>query len=137
MDFNFYSGVGTMNRRFNELSTPAYVQMRKEAFANDNVTPTIANARDLTAWDTTRHTDWQKELLGGMARTLDGQLSISGGNAETRFSVGGGYHRENTVFPGNNSDQRISSHASLSNTSSNKRLKTSVSIHYTANISNL
>ncbi len=49
------------------LNTTQYVEMRKEAYANDGFTPTIDDAPDLLLWDTTRYTDWQKTLIGGTA----------------------------------------------------------------------
>ncbi len=91
----------------------------------------------LIVWDTTRNTNWQKELIGGTALTTDAQLSISGGDKSTQFSIGGGYHKETTVFPGDNSDQRVSVHSTVSNTSRDQKLKTSVSVTYSVNTTNL
>ncbi len=44
------------------LNTEQYLQMRREAFANDGISPTADEAPDLFLWDTTRYTDWQKNL---------------------------------------------------------------------------
>lgn len=137
VNFNLYSGVGKVASKMNLLNRQQYLQMRREAFANDNVTPTTANARDLLVWDTTRHTNWQKQLLGGTANYLDAQVSFSGGNQYTQFLFGGGYHRETTVFPGDNSDQRTSAHFSVTNSTPNQKLKTFVSINYSANYTDL
>lgn len=137
VDFNFYTGGASVARKMNLLNSSQYLQMRREAFANDNVVPTTANARDLLLWDTTRNTNWQKELIGGTASTTDAQLSISGGEKLTQFSVGGGYHKETTVFPGNFSDQRASIHSSITNTSPNQKLKTTFSVSYSNNHTNL
>jgi len=123
VDFNFYSGAGKVASKMDLLNTQQYLQMRKEAFINDNQIPDVTNARDALLWDTTRNTDWQKVLIGGTAKTLDAQVSLSGGNKNIQFLIGGGYHRETTVFPGNGADQRISTHFSLTNTSDNQRLK--------------
>jgi TonB-dependent starch-binding outer membrane protein SusC len=132
-----YTGAGRITNTVKLLDRSQYLQMRKEAFANSNSTPTLANARDLVVWDTTRYTDWQKELLGGNAITNDVQLRISGGNLNTSFSVGGGYHRETTVFPGNNADQRVSTNITISNTSTNQKLKSSFTFNYAENNTNL
>lgn len=136
VDLNFYSGVGTLERRMDLLSTPDYIQMRKEAFVNDGVEPSAA-APDLLLWDTTRYTDWQDELLGGTANYLDGQFSISGGEKNTQFLISSGYHRETTVFPGDNADQRMSLHASINNKSPNEKFKTAFSFSYSAGRTNL
>jgi TonB-dependent starch-binding outer membrane protein SusC len=136
VDLSFYSGVGSMERRMDLLSTPEYVRMRKEAFENDGLQPS-ANAPDLLLWDTTRYTDWQKQLLGGTARYLDGQFSISGGERNTQFLISSGYHRETTVFPGDNADQRVSLLASISNRSTNEKFSTTFSFSYSAGRTNL
>ncbi|MBS1682217.1 MAG: SusC/RagA family TonB-linked outer membrane protein [Bacteroidetes bacterium] len=137
VNFNFYSGGARVARQIDLLNSNQYLQMRKEAFLNDKVSPTTANARDLLLWDTTRYTNWQKELIGKTANSTDAQLSISGGEKLTQFSVGGGYHKETTVFPGDFSDQRASIHTSITNTSPNQKLKTIFSVNYANSNTNL
>lgn len=39
-------------------------------------------------WDTTRFTDWQDELIGGTANVTNVQASMSGGDANTPFTIG-------------------------------------------------
>lgn len=134
---NFYTGIGKIASKINLLNTQQYTRMRKEAFANDQIETTTANASDILSWDTTRYTDWQDVLIGSTSQTLDAQLSISGGDASTQYIFGGGYHRETAVFPGNNSDQRISTHFNLTNTSLHKKLKTSISINYSTSFTDL
>jgi TonB-linked SusC/RagA family outer membrane protein len=137
VDVNFYSGTARVSRQLDLLNTRQYLDIRKEAFANDGITPTTSNAPDLLVWDTTRNTNWQEELIGGTAYINDAQFSISGGDKNTQFSVGAGYHKETTVFPGDNSDQRLSTRVSLTNTSPNNKLKTTVSINYSVNTTDL
>lgn len=137
IDFNFYAGAGKVASKMNLLNRSQYLKMRREAFANDNIVPDNTNAPDLTVWDTTRYTDWQRELLGGTAQTIDAQLSSSGGDKYTQFTFGGGYHEEGTVFPGNSSDRRISAHIGLNNLSRNEKLRTSLSIKYSGNDTDL
>jgi TonB-linked SusC/RagA family outer membrane protein len=137
VDFNFYAGFAKVAGKLDMLNTQQYLDMRNEAFNNDLETPTTANARDLLEWGTTPYTDWQEKLIGGTAQTMDGQISISGGEKYTQFSVGVGYHNETSVFPGDNNDQRISSHVSVVNTTPNQKLRTSVSLNYTSNNSKL
>jgi TonB-linked SusC/RagA family outer membrane protein len=137
VNVNFYSGAAAVTRQMDLLNTEEYLQMRHEAFKNDNVAPTSGNARDLLVWDTTRYTNWQKELIGGTAHTTDAQISISGGDKSTQFSFGTGYHKETAVFPGDNSDRRISTHVSISNVSSNEKFKSSISLTSSINDTDL
>lgn len=45
-DINMYTGIGTPSRTINLLSTQQYLEMRREAFANDGVAPTVSTAPD-------------------------------------------------------------------------------------------
>jgi TonB-dependent starch-binding outer membrane protein SusC len=137
VDINMYQGAAKVPRSVNLLNRRQYLDLRREAFNNSNQIPTIANAPDLLLWDTTRNTNWQQELIGGTAQITDLQASISGGDQHTNFSFGTGYHHETTVFPGSNSDQRISSRLSISNKAFNDKLKTTISLNYALNTTDL
>lgn len=137
VDVNLYTGAAKVANRVTLLNRTQYLQMRREAFANDNLTPVGTSARDLLVWDTTRTTNWQQKLIGGTAHTTDARLAISGGDTHTQFLIGGGYHRETAVFPGSNSDQRIAAMVSLNNVSPDKKLRTSVSVNYAVNDTDL
>lgn len=132
---NVQDGYGHITREVPELNTQQYVAMRKQAMANDGVTPS-ANpadpgfAPDLKIWDTNSFTDWQKVLLGNNSRYLDGQGSLSGGSENTQFLVSAGYHRETTVFPGDFADQKASVHFNLNTSSDNKKFKFQLSGNY-------
>lgn len=131
-DFNIYQGAGEVGHKIPLLNTQQYLQMRHQALKNDNVTlgPSTANTNDLMKWDTTRYTDWQKELIGGVANMTDVQGSISGGNTNTQFLVGGAYHRESTVYPGDFADQKGSAHFNLNHISDDQKFKITLSASY-------
>jgi len=131
VDINYQSGVGKMPRKMRLLNTEQYLIMRHEAFANDKTLPNPASDFDLTLWDTTRYTDWQKILLGGADHYNDAQVAISGGNQNTQFLFGTGFHRETTVFPGDFNYQKGSFHLNLNNISPDKRFTISFSGLYT------
>ncbi|RNL90132.1 SusC/RagA family TonB-linked outer membrane protein [Sinomicrobium pectinilyticum] len=130
MNINMYSGVGKVSSTIKMLDTEQYLEMRKEAFANDGATPTSSSAPDLVLWDQGRYTDWQKELLGGSAFITDLQASVSGGNANTSFLFGGAYHKEGTVFPGDFGYQKITGNFNLNHTSSDKKFRVILSTNY-------
>lgn len=97
---NVQNGWGKVAKKIRLLNTPQYLMLRKEAKRNDNLS-ILSTDYDINGfWDTTRYTDWQKELIGGTSWYTDGQLAISGGSEATQFRIGAGYHRETTVFPG-------------------------------------
>jgi TonB-dependent starch-binding outer membrane protein SusC len=130
LDVNVASGLGKVTRKMHLLNTPEYLEMRREAFKNDNVIPDESNAPDLMLWDTTRYTDWQKELFNRPVNYNDVQVSLSGGNNNTIFSASGGIHKETTVMPGDGADFKGSVHLNLFNTSSNKKFRINISTSY-------
>ena len=137
VNINVNSGVGKVGHFMDLMNTQQYLQMRHEAFANDKSTPTIANAPDLLLWDTTRYTNWQKTLIGGSAHYTDAQVSVSGGSANTQYLIGGSYHRQTTVSPGNFADQKGTAHFSLTSSSNNQKFKLLISGSYVLDNANL
>jgi TonB-linked SusC/RagA family outer membrane protein len=121
VNVNVQSGFGKVARKVSLLNTRQYLDMRYEAFKNDGVNIIPSSAYDLTLWDTTRYTDWQKELIGGTAKYNDYQVSLSGGNLNTNYLVSAGYHNERTVFPGDFRNKKASVHFNLNSTSANQR----------------
>ncbi|HRJ29741.1 MAG TPA: TonB-dependent receptor [Cyclobacteriaceae bacterium] len=138
---NFSQGVGKVGNYLDLLNTQQHVGMRREALQNDGLWPLPdflqSYVPDVFLWDTTRYTNWQKELVGGTANTTNAQFSVSGGSENTQFSVGGGYYRETTVFPGDFNFQRLSGSLSLNHTSDNRKFKTSIAVNYSGSANNL
>lgn len=133
-----YSGFGKATRLMDLLNTPQYIAMRKEAFANDGTTPTSSNARDLLLWDTTRYTDWQKELIGNTMNITDSKIDISGGTDKTQFLAGIGYHRETTVLPDNHfGEKKYAVSLRVNHTSSSGRFRLNFQSSYVRNRINL
>lgn len=99
VDANIYRGFGTMNQRINMLTLGQYLEMRKEAFANDNITPNSQNAPDLTVWDQNKSTNFQEYLIGGTSAILDASASLSGGNDLTKYLLSANYRSEGSVHP--------------------------------------
>jgi TonB-dependent starch-binding outer membrane protein SusC len=130
INVNAYAGIGKVPKKLSLLNTRQYLDMRSEAFTNDGAAPDPNVDYDLTLWDTSRYTDWQEMLIGGTSNIADVQASLSGGNTNTQFLIGGGYHRETTVFPGDFADRRISTHFNINHTSANKRFKALLSGSY-------
>ncbi len=123
LNVNAYSGWGKDTRRMSLMNTPQYLAMRHEAFANGGTPPNASTAPDLLVWDTTKYTDWQKAMVGGTAHYDDIQGSISGGTGNTGFLIGGGYHEEGTVFPGNATDRKGAVHFNLNHNSTDGRFR--------------
>lgn len=134
---NAYSGAGEVTRTMDYLNTEQYLEMRREAFKNDGITPTAANAPDLLVWDNNRYTDWRNLLIGGTARTTDMQVNLSGGSENTQFLIGTNYHRETTVYPGDMSDTKGNVHFNLTHRSIDNKFNASLSASYNNDNNNL
>ena len=129
IEIGYYSGIGQASNNLQLLNNREYFEMRREAFYNDRILPNSNNAPDLILWDTTRHTNWQKVLLGGTANISDAQLTISGGNNRTSFRLASGYHKETMIFPGDFWYDRSTANLSVNHSSSNDKFNASLSIN--------
>tara|TARA_B100000378_G_scaffold277902_1_gene279397 strand:+ start:3172 stop:6177 length:3006 start_codon:yes stop_codon:yes gene_type:complete len=126
----FYSGVSTVSNYLEMLDTPQYLAIRREAFENDRVEPTGANAEDLVLWDQKRYTGWQKELFGHHSPTFNAYINYSGGNQYTNFKIGASYFKQGMVFPGDYSFQKKNISLNLNHRSKNQRFQTNLTINY-------
>lgn len=131
-DISFQSGTGVVASPLPMMHTQEYLHMRREAFDNDYVSPTVSNAPDLMLWETTRYTDWQKELYGRTSFITQAQTAFSGGNGHTHFRLGGNYRKETGVFNGDFSYQKAGANLNLDHQSSNERFRLSLSAFYQA-----
>ncbi len=118
---DFQQGIGQVGHFVDMMNLDQYLNMRYQAFHNDGLKPDPNVDYDLTLWDTTRYTNWQKTLIGGTASYTNVNASLSGGTTYFQYLVSGTYHRERTVFPADFVDQKGAIHFSLTNTSLNQK----------------
>ncbi|MET4138415.1 SusC/RagA family TonB-linked outer membrane protein [Pedobacter sp. UYP1] len=126
IELNVSQGINQVANYPRLLNLDQYLQIRREAFANDGKIPSSdpnsANyAPDLTVWSQTESTDWAKYFLGNTGHMSNMQLSISGGDESTNFSFGGNYRNEGTILPGNSNYKRGGLRATFQHTSKNKK----------------
>ncbi|MFD2872004.1 SusC/RagA family TonB-linked outer membrane protein [Mucilaginibacter ximonensis] len=129
-DVNVYSGAGQITRQLPFLNTQQYLAVRHKAFANDGVAIKPTDYDINGVWDTTRYTNWQKELIGGTAKFTNAQASLSGGSVNTQFLISGGYSRQTTVYPGDFEDRKASLHINLNHASADQRFHAVFSAQY-------
>ena len=120
VSLNAGSGFSRTTKAPVMMTTAQYLDMRREAFANDGVVPTAVTAPDLLVWDTTRYTNFGKLLMNGTARFSRAQATLSGGAANTQFLLGTGYQHQSVVFPGNMQDNKGSLHFNISHDAGKK-----------------
>ncbi|TCD01232.1 SusC/RagA family TonB-linked outer membrane protein [Pedobacter psychroterrae] len=124
-------GWSNVDRRLKLLNTEQYLEMRKEAFQNDGLTPGVRDYDVNGAWDQNRYTDWQKTLIGGNALTTNASANVSGGNHKLNFLIGGTYYQEGTVFPGEFGYRRAGMNTSLNFGAIEDRLNVGLTLNYT------
>lgn len=135
---NTNTALGNVTRFMDLMHTEDYLQMRKEAFANDGIVKYPVAAYDVNGtWDQNRYTDWQKVLTGGTAQISDLQTSITGGSAQTQFLISGNYHNETTVFPGDYKYKRGGVTFNLNHQSADNTFKINFSASYSSQNNNL
>lgn len=123
---SFQQGITDVPRHVKMLDTKAYLQMRREAFKNDGIFPTVANAPDLMLWDTTRYTDWQNELLrAGSNTTING--AVSGGDNWNTFRLSGNYSFRKAMTARTGKDEVAGVNVSFFHRSRNQKL--SINFH--------
>jgi len=111
VNVNLNQGYSAVAQAPNLLKLADYLQMRREAYANDKLTPSSDllspnYAPDLLIWNQSEETDWPDYVLGNTAHTTDLQARIMGGKANTTFSISGNYHDEGTMLIGHNNFKR-------------------------------
>ncbi len=137
LEARIYKGSATVPNRVDLLNTEEYLRIRRQAFINDGVEPTPNNAYDLTIWDQTRETDWQDFFFGGSSAITDVNLATYGGDENTSFRLGGGYHEQGTVYTGDFDYQKVTAALSLNHISENKKLAMNLSVNYGMDNNNL
>lgn len=130
VNLNLSSGFSKVTRLMDFLNTEQYMEMRKEAFANDGVTPDETNAPDLFLWDQSKYTNWQKEFIGNTVNYTDAQLSVTGGSNSTQFLVSGSFQRQTLVYPGTKGNNKGGGHFNLNHRSENNKFNISLTTSY-------
>lgn len=133
LDMMVSSGQGKITRGLKLMNTQQYLAMRHEALGNDTLSVGTTDYDLNKKWDTTRYTDWQKTFLGGHSNVLNASGTLSGGNQQTRFSVGGGYRRETAVFSRNFASTTLSADMALMHVSDDKKTNVDIGLHYMNN----
>ncbi|WP_255462678.1 SusC/RagA family TonB-linked outer membrane protein [Galbibacter sp. BG1] len=137
IEARIYTGMATLPNRIDLLTTEQYLQIRRKAFENDGIQPNESNAPDLKLWDQNRYTDWQDYFFGGTSPITDVNLAVSGGNENTSFRLGGSYHTQGSIYPGDYDYNKVTAGLNLNHTSDNKKLGIDLSVNYGVDTNNL
>lgn len=129
-NFNVYTGASKVVNMVDVLSTPEYVAMRKEAYANDNLTYDENSAPDLVLWDQQKTTNWQDYMFGNSGKMTQAYGSFSGGSEQTRYLMSGTFLKEQSVFRNSKPFTRGNIHLNLNHSSLDNKFNINSSISY-------
>ncbi|QJD96234.1 SusC/RagA family TonB-linked outer membrane protein [Mucilaginibacter robiniae] len=136
-NFNVYSGITNVNHYIPMMNTAEYLALRRAAFTNAGVTPTAANALDLTTWDPNAYTDWQKWAIGETGHTTNANASVSGGDAQNTFLFTSTYRKQGTVYRGDYGATTFSGRLNAGHRSKDGRFSIDASGNYSYEGTNL
>ncbi|SIO09602.1 TonB-linked outer membrane protein, SusC/RagA family [Epilithonimonas zeae] len=101
LQLNTQYGLSNPTCTMKMMSTPQYLDMRRQAYANAGISTIPTTAYDVNGvWSADRDTNWQDELIGKWAESNNVQLSISGGTKLSSFLISASHSEQGTVFPG-------------------------------------
>ncbi len=124
-------GISDVPRHVKMLNTKEYLAIRRLALKNDGVVPTELNAPDLVLWDTTRYTDWQKELFNtGVNTSIN--AGFSGGDNRVTYGLSTGYTTNKGRLNRSGKDEALSVRFNLGLRSRNQKLSFNMSAGYTS-----
>lgn len=134
---NVFTGVSNVAHTLPMMNTQQYLEMRREAFANDGITPSNLDpsnfrtyAPDLTIYDANKYTDWKKFFIGNSSYTTNINTSLSGGSENTQFLFGAGYYHQTYIYPGDFAYDRASVNFNFHHNSIDKKLSFDFSSAY-------
>jgi TonB-linked SusC/RagA family outer membrane protein len=120
--FDSYYAIQEIANKVDVLNAEQFANFVNEAKLNSNLTPVYVNPKNLGVG-----TDWQDELFR-RAPLANYQISFSGGDEKTKYSISGGYFNQDGIII-NSNFKRYSFRANLDREVS-KRLTVGNSITY-------
>lgn len=142
VDFNIQQGYSKLTNFPNVLSTEEYLELREEAFANDNRTPSSdpsspEYAPDLMVWDKNLNTNWGKYNYGNTSNLSNSQITIRGGKNNTNFNISGSFRGEGSILRGDSKYYRNGLQSSINHVSTNSRFKVNLTTVFNTDKSDL
>ncbi|NIG53562.1 SusC/RagA family TonB-linked outer membrane protein [Chitinophaga sp. Cy-1792] len=101
-DISLSEGITTAAGFNDFLNTTDYMQVRREALAAHNLTPSAVTsnsgfAPDIMQWDTTKSTDWSRYFFNGTGKKTTANVSLSGASANLNYRLSANYNRSKSI----------------------------------------
>lgn len=129
---SYSHGIAQVVNQQKQLAPSEYLALRKQAFLNDQVTPTVQNAPDLELWDPNAYTNYQDMMIGNTAKQNEARLSLSMGAEKSSLLMSGNYRDETSVLFEGRNYLKTGLAVAASHSSNDERLR----MDFTANVGN-
>ncbi len=123
-------GFGEATHLVPMASLSQYLAVRRQAFANDGITPTATNAPDLFTYSQTASTNYPDLILDNTSHQRNAAFSVSGGDAYTQFLFGGNLRHESTIYNTNTADNAEQFHLNMQHKSHDNKFSVSANVSY-------
>lgn len=138
LELTMSTTVSKVNRFIEMANTAQYLQLRKDAYRNDNISSYPVTAYDVNGkWDQSRDSDWYKTFIGNTFISQQQQISYSVGNANNQYYLGMHHQEQGSAFGNGMGYKRSGFNLSNTYSSDNRKLKISPVIYYTVQDNNL
>lgn len=131
LNVNVEYGISKVLRYWKLLNTQQYLEMRREAYKNDGLTPAPYDAPDLLSWDSNRYTDWQKEVYGNTGNTMSAMVSYSGGGPQLKARLSANYMGGSPITRVTGKNESIGVSLAVDFSSNNQKFRASSTVLYT------
>lgn len=132
------TSVSKVNQFITFADTPQYLQMRKDAYRLDNIVNYPATAYDVNGrWDSQRNTDWYKTFIGKSYLSMQQQLTLSSGSAQTQWYMSIHRQEQDTPYGKDFGYQRKGFNLNMVHQSVDQKFRISPTIYYTLQDNNL
>ena len=134
LTLNNYTGVSVRGTTPKLLNLQQYLDMRREAFKNDNATPGPNDFDVNGTWPQDRSTDFQHVLTGSHAITSSTNATYSGGAGNISYLIGGNYNVQNNVERNAGDNKSVGLNFNLNSTSKNGKFSITLVNSYSSTI---
>jgi len=133
---NYSQGISTLGRAPKLLDLKGYLELRREAFANDSVRPALFDYDVNGVWDSTQSTDWKQFFLGSHAATTRLNANYTGGSQNSNYLIGANYSSTGNIERNVGSVRQGGMNFSINASTNDRKFRMGLSGSYSTNVDN-
>jgi TonB-dependent starch-binding outer membrane protein SusC len=104
VNYDFGYSLQSPTKKLDMMNAGQWAEFYNLQAANDNVTPYFTQTQ-VDSLKNVKGTNWQDLILDNSAPLVSHNITVSGGNDKTRFSVSGGYFKQDGIIRNSNFDR--------------------------------